>query len=70
MCGKAEGLVTEEPFHMGQTLKGSSRLDINLKKQLIEEKMNELREQNASEETITSIMKEFGMIRCFVNIVD
>ncbi|KAL4359582.1 hypothetical protein AHAS_Ahas08G0091800 [Arachis hypogaea] len=63
VCGGANGLISEEPFRLGQTLKSSSELDINLEKQLIEEKLSELQAQNANEETITSIMKEFGAIR-------
>ncbi|MED6160590.1 hypothetical protein PIB30_052855 [Stylosanthes scabra] len=63
VCGEAKGLIPEEPFHMGQTLKSSSKLDINLEKLLMEQKLSELQAQNANEETITSIMKEFGTTR-------
>ncbi|XP_057730455.1 probable fatty acyl-CoA reductase 4 [Arachis stenosperma] len=63
VCGKAKGLILEEPFRMGQTIKRSSELDINLEKQLIEEKLSELQARNANEKTITSIMKELGTIR-------
>ncbi|XP_019448059.1 PREDICTED: probable fatty acyl-CoA reductase 4 [Lupinus angustifolius] len=64
VCGPGEGLVAEEPIHMGQTLNNSPRLlDINLEKHLIKEKLSELHAQNANEETITKTMKEFGMIR-------
>ncbi|XP_061342400.1 alcohol-forming fatty acyl-CoA reductase-like [Gastrolobium bilobum] len=63
VCGEVKGLIREEPLHIGHTLNGSSRLDINLEKQLIEEKLNELRLQNASEQTITSVMKNFGILR-------
>nr|XP_029150693.1 probable fatty acyl-CoA reductase 4 [Arachis hypogaea] len=63
VCGEAKGLIPEESFRMGQTLKSSLELDISLEKQLIEEKLSELQEQNANQETITSIMKEFGATR-------
>ncbi|XP_019431553.1 PREDICTED: probable fatty acyl-CoA reductase 4 [Lupinus angustifolius] len=63
VCGQGEGLIAEEPIHMGQTLNKCRRLDINLEKQLIQEKLSELRAQNANEETITKTMKKFGMIR-------
>jgi len=49
---------------MGQTLKGGPlTLDIKLEKKLIEEKLSELKAENANEETIKSVMKKFGMIR-------
>ncbi|KAL4292714.1 probable fatty acyl-CoA reductase 4 [Arachis ipaensis] len=63
VCGEAKGQIPEEPFRMGQTLKSSFELDINLEKQLIKKKLSELQSQNANQETITSIMKEFGTIR-------
>ncbi|KAL2989837.1 hypothetical protein AAZX31_11G161300 [Glycine max] len=63
VCGEAKGLVPEEPFHMGQTPNRSSTLDINVEKLLIEEKMEELRAQNAGEQTATSVMKNLGIIR-------
>ncbi|MED6148870.1 hypothetical protein PIB30_057130 [Stylosanthes scabra] len=63
VCGEEKGLKPEEPFQMGQTLKGSLKLDINLEKKLIEQKLSELHTQNANEETITSIMKELGATR-------
>ncbi|MED6205244.1 hypothetical protein PIB30_016037 [Stylosanthes scabra] len=63
VCGERKGLIPEEPFQMGQTLKGSSKLDINLEKKLIEQKLSELHAQNANEETITSIMTELGTTR-------
>ncbi|KAL1345566.1 hypothetical protein AAHE18_08G126900 [Arachis hypogaea] len=62
VSGEAE-LILEEAFHMGQTLKSPLKLDINLEKKLIEEKLSELKAQNVNERTITSIMKEFGTIR-------
>ncbi|WVZ04429.1 hypothetical protein V8G54_025235 [Vigna mungo] len=63
VCGERKGLVTEKPFHMGETLNGSSRLDINLEKLLIEEKLKELEAENASDKTITSVMKNLGTLR-------
>ena len=55
--------MTEEPFDMGETLNGSSKLDINVEKLLTEEKLKELEAENASEKTITSVMKNLGTIR-------
>jgi len=55
--------VAEEPLAMGETLNGSSKLDINIKKLLTEEKLKELEAENASEKTIASVMKNLGTIR-------
>ncbi|KAL1298762.1 probable fatty acyl-CoA reductase 4 [Arachis ipaensis] len=64
VCGnKAKGLIPEEPFRMGQTIKTSSKLDISLEKQLIEEKLSDIQTRNANEKTITSMMKELGTTR-------
>ncbi|XP_027911721.1 alcohol-forming fatty acyl-CoA reductase-like [Vigna unguiculata] len=63
ICGERKGLVAEEPFAMGETLNGSSKLDINIEKLLTEEKLKELEAENASEKTITSVMKNLGTIR-------
>ena len=48
---------------MGDTLKGSSRLDINVEKELVEEYLDRLRVQGATDEEITSTMKDFGTKR-------
>ncbi|XLR33789.1 hypothetical protein HN51_043064 [Arachis hypogaea] len=70
MCPRIEvflfvstGLIPEEPFRMGQTIKTSSKLDISLEKQLIEEKLSDIQTRNANEKTITSMMKELGTTR-------
>ena len=48
---------------MGDTLKGTSRLDINVEKELVEEYLDRLRVQGATDEEITSTMKDFGTKR-------
>ena len=52
---------------MGETLNGVSGLDINIEKKVVEEKLNELRLQGASEKEITRAMKDLGIER-FVKI--
>ncbi|XP_057457852.1 fatty acyl-CoA reductase 3-like isoform X2 [Lotus japonicus] len=63
VCGEKGGLIVEEPLHIGQMKKGSSNLDIFLEKQMIEEKLKELRAHNANEGTIKSVMQSFGLLR-------
>nr|XP_027187544.1 fatty acyl-CoA reductase 8-like [Cicer arietinum] len=60
---QTKGLISEKPFFMGQTLKGSSTLDIELEKKLIENKLSELEAQKADEQTIDMVMKKFGIVR-------
>ncbi|KAI4357435.1 hypothetical protein L6164_001383 [Bauhinia variegata] len=57
VCGKVMGLVPEE------LLTGLSTLNIELEKEMMEQKLNELQVQNADEETIKSEMKMFGIQR-------
>ncbi|KAI4357432.1 hypothetical protein L6164_001380 [Bauhinia variegata] len=57
VCGKAMGLVPEE------LSTGLSTLNIELEKEMMEQKLNELQVQNADEETIKSEMKMFGIQR-------
>ncbi|KAI4313525.1 hypothetical protein L6164_026499 [Bauhinia variegata] len=63
VCGESEGLILEEPFQMGKTLNGFSKLDIDFEKKLVENKLNELQTHNSKEETITSVMRSFGLER-------
>jgi len=64
VCGEPKGLVEEEPSDMAETLNGFSRLNINTEKLFAEEKLKELKAEKASEQTITSVMKNLGNIRC------
>ena len=54
MCGEKEGLIFED---------SSCIDDFNEEKNLAEEKLKELRAQDASEEVITTTMKAFGIQR-------
>ncbi|KAI4313494.1 hypothetical protein L6164_026471 [Bauhinia variegata] len=58
---ESEGLISEEPFQMGKTLNGFSKLDIDFEKKLVEKKLQELKTQNSKEETIISEMRSFGL---------
>ena len=48
---------------MGESLNGTCKLDITAEKKLVEEKLNQLRQENANEEAVTSIMKDLGIER-------
>ena len=48
---------------MGDTLKGTSKLDINAEKELVKEYLDRLRVQGATNEAIISTMKDFGIER-------
>ncbi|KAH7839037.1 hypothetical protein Vadar_034058 [Vaccinium darrowii] len=48
---------------MGETLNGTSGLDIRVEKRLMEEKLRDLRAENVTEEAATLAMKNFGTQR-------
>ncbi|KAI4313488.1 hypothetical protein L6164_026466 [Bauhinia variegata] len=48
---------------MGQTLNGFSKLDIHFEKKLVETRLSELQTENCKEETIKSMMRNFGLER-------
>ncbi|KAK4607730.1 hypothetical protein RGQ29_001521 [Quercus rubra] len=63
VCSEMEGNILESPFYMGDTLKGTSKLDINAEKELVKEYLDRLRVQGATNEAIISTMKDFGIER-------
>ncbi|KAG2250030.1 hypothetical protein Bca52824_089658 [Brassica carinata] len=63
VCGEKSGLIMETPYRMGETLNGTTGLDINHEKKLVEEKLDQLRVTEASPETITQTMKDMGLTR-------
>ncbi|KAL5583240.1 hypothetical protein UlMin_015682 [Ulmus minor] len=64
VCGEKEGLILEKAFHMGETLKKTcSKLDFDMEKKLVVEKLNKLQTEGAAEATITRTMRDFGMER-------
>ncbi|KAM7268158.1 hypothetical protein ACFE04_010324 [Oxalis oulophora] len=58
-----EEILMEKPFHMGQTLSKTNKLDIDMEKKVIENKLNDLRQQRTSEEEIKRAMKDLGIER-------
>ncbi|KAL5765528.1 hypothetical protein ACOSP7_016145 [Xanthoceras sorbifolium] len=63
VCGERSGIIAEDSFPVGESLNGTSKLDIIMEKKLVEETLNQLRAKNATEEEITSTMKDLGMQR-------
>ncbi|XP_062172815.1 fatty acyl-CoA reductase 3-like [Alnus glutinosa] len=63
VCGEKKGRILERPFQMGETLNGTSRLDIKAEKEVVEEYLNKLRLLGATDGAITSAMKDLGIKR-------
>ncbi|XP_065618892.1 probable fatty acyl-CoA reductase 4 isoform X2 [Quercus suber] len=57
------GNILESPLHMEDTPKRTSRLVINAEKEVVEEYLDRLRVQGATNEEITSTMKDLGTKR-------
>ena len=64
-----EGLILESSNQMGETLNGTTGLDINNKARLIEEKLKELLAEETNEATITLAIKDFGIKRLFFFLI-
>lgn len=63
VCGEKSGLIMETPYRMGETLNGTTGLDINHEKKLVQEKLDQLLVIKAPPETITQAMKDMGLAR-------
>ncbi|KAK4753753.1 hypothetical protein SAY87_001857 [Trapa incisa] len=63
VSGEREGVILERPYHMGETLNGVSGLDIDAERRVVEERLEELRAEGASDEAISVAMKELGIER-------
>ncbi|KAK9117658.1 hypothetical protein Sjap_016605 [Stephania japonica] len=66
VCGEKSGLILEKPFEMGETLNGTSGLDIDEELKLVEETLSELHAHAATKEEEALAMKELG-IKSFVS---
>ncbi|BBH05140.1 hypothetical protein Prudu_016445, partial [Prunus dulcis] len=64
ICGEREGLIPEDSSCMEEMEKEITKFDFKVQeKNLVEEKLNELKAQNVTEEVITTTMKNFGIER-------
>ncbi|KAL6967059.1 alcohol-forming fatty acyl-CoA reductase, partial [Sarracenia purpurea var. burkii] len=61
VSGERVGLILENAWCMGETLNGTIGLDIELEKKVVEEKLNELQIEEATEREITMAMKDLGI---------
>lgn len=63
VAGEKEGLIQETSYEMGQTLNGTSGLDIDYEKKLIDDMMKQLKGEHCSDDFIKSTMKDLGIQR-------
>ena len=56
-------MILENPFSLNETLNGCCELDIEREKKLVDEKLDELRDEGATETTIKEAMKDMGIKR-------
>ncbi|XP_021901385.1 fatty acyl-CoA reductase 3-like [Carica papaya] len=63
VCGEADGVIEERSYGMGQTLNGTSVLDIEAEKKVIHDQLNQLSAGRATHQQITQAMKDLGIQR-------
>ncbi|KAM7496912.1 hypothetical protein LguiA_021326 [Lonicera macranthoides] len=63
VSGEKPGLILENPYYMGETLNGTSGLDIEAEKKVIEQTLSNLRADKATDEDITMALKDLGIQR-------
>ncbi|XP_039019087.1 fatty acyl-CoA reductase 3-like [Hibiscus syriacus] len=63
VSGERSGLILENGYRMGETLNGETGLDINMERKVVDDKLNDLRSQGASDKDITLAMKDLGIKR-------
>lgn len=61
--GEKSGMLYESSFKMGDALNGASGLDIDVERKVVEQELNELQAEGATEEAITLAMKDLGIKR-------
>ncbi|KAK2965967.1 hypothetical protein RJ640_018322 [Escallonia rubra] len=63
VSGEKAGLIPEKPYYLGETLNGKSGLDIDVETKVVEERLDELRAEGATPESITAAMRDLGIQR-------
>ncbi|KAL1324904.1 alcohol-forming fatty acyl-CoA reductase [Arachis hypogaea] len=63
VCGEREGLILEDPHHMGVSLNGVPGLDIEMEMKLVQQQLNHLQQEGATQDEIKLAMKELGTKR-------
>lgn len=68
VCGERGGLLLEDSSSMDEMVKEMTKFDFEaVEKNLVKEKLNELKAQGATQEVITNTMKDFGIERFLRN---
>ncbi|GAB2257913.1 hypothetical protein Droror1_Dr00014073 [Drosera rotundifolia] len=60
VSGEKAGIIPEKTFQMGETLNGTSKLDIDTEKRLINETLEDLITRQVPQDSIKKIMRELG----------
>ncbi|XP_062083102.1 fatty acyl-CoA reductase 3-like [Humulus lupulus] len=63
VSGEKEGLILENPYHMGETLNGATGLDIDNELSLVQDKLKQLQALDLTHAQLTLAMKDFGLQR-------
>ncbi|XP_055824646.1 fatty acyl-CoA reductase 3-like [Solanum dulcamara] len=64
VCGEGEGvLIPEKSFILGETLNKNSKLEIDVERKVIEEKLKELEAQSLTTREMTMAMRDLGIQR-------
>lgn len=63
VSGERGGLILETPYHLGESLNGVSGLDIDVENKVVQDKLNELREEKATPDEVKMAMKDLGIAR-------
>ncbi|RYR69264.1 hypothetical protein Ahy_A03g015816 [Arachis hypogaea] len=63
VCGEREGLILEDPQHMGVSLNGVPGLDIEMEMKLVQQQLNHLQQKGATQHEIKLAMKDLGIKR-------
>ncbi|XP_055836015.1 fatty acyl-CoA reductase 1-like isoform X2 [Solanum dulcamara] len=63
VCGKDEGVIPEKSFILGETLNKNSKLDIDIEREVIDEKLKELEAQSLTTKEVTMAMRDLGILR-------
>ncbi|KAI3523286.1 hypothetical protein L1887_01346 [Cichorium endivia] len=64
VSGEKPGLMLETPYYLGESLNGTTGLDIDQEKKIVEDKLKELKSDlNANDKSFNLAMKELGMQR-------
>ncbi|KAK4709152.1 hypothetical protein R3W88_030077 [Solanum pinnatisectum] len=63
VCGEGEGVIPEKSFSLGETLNKNSKLDIDVERKVINEKLKELEAQSLTTKEVTIAMRDLGIQR-------